>query len=482
MVSFTNHHLPQQNSTQLAHEVLQKYFGYSSFREGQLEIITSILNGRDTLAIRSTGSGKSICFQVPALSLPHLTLVISPLISLMSDQVFALRQKNIPAAFLNSTLTSEEMEKIYLQLKQQRLKMLYLSPEKLQTAECQRVLKSVQISFVAVDEAHCVSMWGHDFRPSYTQIAKVLQIFSVRPIVAAFTATATPLIAEDISCSLKLQTPVIFKQSALRHNLQLIIFSCQLLTQKQLCILKILLNHSGQSGIIYCVTRKATEELAALLNQLNFNHRLSTASIMAYHGGMESSERQSVQDQFIANRVKIIVATNAFGMGVDKSNIRFVIHYQLPANIENYYQEVGRAGRDGQLSKCYLLYYQPDILIQSHMIGQASPEQLDIEQTKFRQFLVLLNSPRCLQYSLADYFGEKTKKACKLCSHCQTIALTFSNEERWRWQCLHQQPFFAQLPIHLKLLLTLLSPISSSDWQRIPGVGVGIMKTLHLQQ
>lgn len=459
-------------------KILKQYFGFDQFREGQQEIVESIIAQKDTLAIRSTGSGKSICFQVPALYFPHLTLVISPLISLMSDQVQALEQKNIPATFINSSLPAVEIKQRTKNLLANKYKLLYLSPEKLDSPRFSQLLTELPISFIAVDESHCISMWGHDFRPSYTKLPLFISRLKPRPVIAALTATATPLIAQDIINCLELIQPQVFKQSSLRTNLHLAILPCPSRTAKQLYLLKLLRQHTTDSGIIYCSTRKDTEQVAGLINQLNFRHQLSPAPVLPYHGGLTSEQREQVQQQFIHDEVKLISATNAFGMGVDKSNIRFVIHYQLPANIENYYQEVGRAGRDGLPSNCYLLYHQPDLLIQEGMIKQSTPNRIKIELNKLKKLYELVTAGECLQKKLAGYFGDQLENDCGVCSSCQEISYTFSQEETQRWQIIQNHQVLAELPHQLQLLLTLLAPEKAEDWLLIPGIGQGIRELL----
>lgn len=466
------------NSISPSEKVLKQYFGFDSFREGQKEIVDSIISGQDTLAIRSTGSGKSICFQVPALYFPHLTLVISPLISLMTDQVQALVQKNIPATFINSSLPADEIKTRIKNLNSQKYKLLYLSPEKLESTKFAKVLSELSISFIAVDEAHCISMWGHDFRPSYTHIPNFVKLLKKRPVIAALTATATPKIANDIVSCLALKQPVVFKQSSLRTNLQLNFIRCDNIAIKQLYLLKLLLKHSNDSGIIYCSTRKETERVAALINHLNLDNKLTHTPVLPYHGGLESAQREKVQQQFICDESRLISATNAFGMGVDKSNIRFVIHYQLPANIENYYQEVGRAGRDGESSNCYLLFHQKDVYIQEGMISKTSPAIKKIEKEKFVTFLEMVLGKSCLQKKLAEYFGDELADDCGVCSNCRPLEIKFSQDEKNRWDNIQQHQLLQKLPQQLQLLITLINPSNLNEWQQLPAIGEGLKKEI----
>ncbi len=466
------------NSKSPSEKILKQYFGFDSFREGQKEIVDSIISGKDTLAIRSTGSGKSVCFQVPALYFPHLTLVISPLISLMSDQVQALNNKNIAATFINSSLPAEEIKMRTNNLLEQKYKLLYLSPEKLESVKFAKQLTSIPISFIAVDESHCISMWGHDFRPSYTKIPNFVQTLKKRPVIAALTATATPQIADDIVSCLALKQPVVFKQSSLRTNLQLNVIQCNNVATKQLYLIKLLLKHNHDSGIIYCSTRKETEKTAQLINSLNNNQILTQTPVLAYHGGQNSAHREEVQTRFIHDQTKLIAATNAFGMGVDKSNIRFVIHFQLPANIENYYQEVGRAGRDGNPSNCYLLFHQKDALIQEGMVTQSSPERVKIEKQKLKKLLEMVLGNECLQKKLATYFGDQIDDNCGVCSCCQPLNMHFSEEEQLRWEKIQQDKLLHKLPHQLQLLITLINPSNESEWHQLPAIGEGLKKEL----
>lgn len=466
------------NSKSPSEMILKQYFGFDSFREGQKEIVDSIISGKDTLAIRSTGSGKSICFQVPALYFPHLTLVISPLISLMSDQVQALSNKNIAATFINSSLPADEIKTRTKNLLEQKYKLLYLSPEKLESAQFSKLLTNIPISFIAVDESHCISMWGHDFRPSYTKIPNFVQSLKKRPVIAALTATATPQIANDIVSCLALKQPVVFKQSSLRINLQLNVIQCNNVATKQLYLIKLLLKHNHDSGIIYCSTRKETEKTAQLINSLNHKQLLTQTPVLAYHGGQDNAYRETVQTQFIHDQTRLIVATNAFGMGVDKSNIRFVIHYQLPANIENYYQEVGRAGRDGKDSNCYLLFHHKDALIQEGMVSQASANRVKIEKQKLKKLLEMVLGNKCLQRNLANYFGDQLDENCGVCSNCQPIKINFSQEEQLRWENIQQHELLHKLPHQLQLLITLINPSNENEWQQLPAIGEGLRKKI----
>ncbi len=468
----------QTSTSEKALQILKQNFGYDRFRQGQAEIIDSIMKGRDTVAIRSTGSGKSICFQVPALSFSGLTLVISPLISLMTDQVEALQQHRIRAAYINSSLNSAQKLDIQHKLKQNHYKLLYLSPEKLNSNRFARFLQKLPIKFIAVDEAHCISMWGHDFRPSYKNIPDFVAKLPTRPVIAGFTATATARIQRDIVQLLRLHQPTIFKQSAMRTNLALNIIPCASKAEKQLSLLKLLKKHHHQTGIIYCSTRKSTQKISSLINQLNFRQQLTSRAAAAYHGGLESDERTQIQTAFLNNQTQVICATNAFGMGVDKSNIRFVIHYQVPANLENYYQEVGRAGRDGADSDCYLLLNQADIMIQYGLLQNTSKQRYPIELQKLQTIIKTLTQDLCLQQQLAYYFDDQQETNCGQCGVCQNFKIQLNRQEKQYLGTVQQYPVLSQLPTQTQYILSLLQPQTKQEWLKIPGIGLGIAEQL----
>ncbi len=334
-------------------EVLKVYFGYDSFKSGQEEIIDSILGGKDVLAIMPTGSGKSVCYQVPAMLLPGITIVISPLISLMQDQVKALNEAGIRAGYINSSLTYAQISKVYSNALKGAYKILYVAPERLESFEFTSFAGKIDISMVTVDEAHCISQWGQDFRPSYLKIVEFVDGLTKRPIVSGFTATATEEVKTDISCVLKLKDPKIVVTGFDRENLY---FDVETIKKKDDYVLEYVRKHQNDSGIIYCATRKNVDSLYELLLQAG-------VSVARYHAGMNNEDRKESQNDFIYDRSPVIVATNAFGMGIDKSNVRFVIHYNMPQSMENYYQEAGRAGRDGEPSQCILLFSAQDIMI-----------------------------------------------------------------------------------------------------------------------
>jgi len=400
-----------------AKEALKVYFGYDSYKPGQEEIIDSILAGKDVLAIMPTGSGKSICYQVPALLLPGITIVISPLISLMQDQVKALNEAGIKAGYINSSLTESQISTVYSRALNGAYKILYVAPERLESYEFTGFAGKVGISMVTVDEAHCISQWGQDFRPSYLKIVDFIDGLSKRPIVSAFTATATEEVKNDISCVLKLQNPKIIVTGFDRENLY---FDVETIKKKDDYVLEYIRKHPEDSGIIYCATRKNVDSLYELLS----NEGIQVAR---YHAGMNNEDRKESQNDFIYDRTPVILATNAFGMGIDKSNVRFVIHYNMPQSMENYYQEAGRAGRDGEASQCILLFSAQDIMINKFLLDHKDftdipSEDIDlIRQRDVKRLQVMEGYCRtsgCLRNYIMEYFGEKRNEPCDSCGNC----------------------------------------------------------------
>jgi len=394
-------------------QILKQYFGYDQFREGQAFLIDQILEGHDVLGIMPTGAGKSLCFQVPALLFEGITLVISPLISLMQDQTQALNQMGISAAFLNSSLTSDDYNLILHQIKQNSYKILYVAPERLLTTNFLEVSQQLSIKMITIDEAHCISHWGQDFRPSYLKISTFINSLKNRPIISAFTATATALVREDIIQALHLNNPQILITGFNRKNLY---FEVQKPKDKFATLLKLLDEQSEKSGIIYCSTRKTVEKIYEDLKELNF-------SVTLYHAGLSNQVRKENQEYFIFDRKQIMIATNAFGMGIDKSNVAFVIHYNMPKSLEHYYQEAGRAGRDGEPAKCILLYSAKDVEINKFLIeNNENNDSLTKEQDyeRLKQITFYCNTNDCLREFILNYFGEKTSHFCGACYNCNT--------------------------------------------------------------
>ncbi len=403
------------------HEILKQYFGHVSFREGQAELIKHVLAGRDVFGIMPTGAGKSVCYQVPAMMMAGITLVVSPLISLMKDQVNALVQSGIKAAYLNSSLTAGQYAKVLSNARQGAYKIMYVAPERLLVGEFLQFTADTPISMVTVDEAHCVSQWGQDFRPSYLKILEFIDRLPNRPIISAFTATATAEVREDIIRILRLQDPFVITTGFDRKNLS---FGVQTPGSKLPALMEILKRNKGKSGIIYCSTRKAVESVCEELNRKGF-------SATQYHAGLGNDERHANQDDFLFDRRTLMVATNAFGMGIDKSNVSFVVHYNMPKNLESYYQEAGRAGRDGEPAECVLLYSAQDVRTNQFLI--EANRETDAETTvEMQQALILKDKERlkamtfycattdCLRTYILKYFGETSPNFCGNCSNCNT--------------------------------------------------------------
>lgn len=398
--------------------VLKEYFGHDSFREGQDRITDSLLGGRDVLGIMPTGAGKSICYQVPALMFDSITIVVSPLISLMKDQVSALVQSGVAAAYINSSLTHAQYLKVLQNMESGKYKIIYVAPERLCAPAFLGICRNLNISMVAVDEAHCVSQWGQDFRPSYLKIPDFIDALNSRPVVGAFTATATGAVRDDIKTLLRLVSPLVVTTGFDRPNL---FFSVMQPKNKSIELMKLIKERKNESGIVYCSTRKAVEEVCELLQKNGF-------AATRYHAGLDENERRRNQDDFVYDRAAIMVATNAFGMGIDKSNVSFVIHYNMPKNMESYYQEAGRAGRDGRNADCILLYSAKDVRTNQFLINNSEPnpdltedEQEEVrrrDRERLKQMTFYCTTHKCLRKFILEYFGDKGPERCEKCSNC----------------------------------------------------------------
>ena len=405
-------------------EILQKYFGYSQFRGAQEALIDAQAAGRDAFGVMPTGGGKSLCYQIPALMLPGITLVISPLISLMRDQVLALKSAGISAAYINSSLTPEQLRLVFRNLRQGRYKIVYVAPERLLGEGFLALCQQMPISLVAVDEAHCISQWGQDFRPSYLKIPEFLEHLPRRPVVSAYTATATPAVRRDILQNLRLRNPLLMVTGFDRPNLR---FEVRTPDSKRGELLTLLALRKGKSGIVYCSTRKDVEAVCAFLQSKRF-------AATRYHAGLPDEERQQNQEDFLYDRKTVMVATNAFGMGIDKSNVSFVIHYNMPQSMEAYYQEAGRAGRDGEKAECILLFGKKDILTgkffiqKSYEESELPEEDRDLlRQRDLQRLYKMINyceTKQCLRQYILDYFGQPLPQPCGNCGSCTGLAVS----------------------------------------------------------
>ena len=404
------------------YEVLYRYFGYTAFRSGQAELIDAQLSGQDVFGIMPTGGGKSLCYQIPALMLEGITLVVSPLISLMKDQVTALKNMGVSAAYVNRSLSAEQIRLVLRNIQQKKYKIIYIAPERLLTESFLAAISNLKIAMVAVDEAHCISQWGQDFRPSYLRIADFLKLLKVRPVVSAFTATATQEVRDDVERILGLQNPLRIITGYDRPNLRFAVVQPK---SKPLALLDFIEARPGKCGIVYCSTRKEVEKVCQMLQNKGI-------SATRYHAGLSEEERHTNQDDFVYDRCKVMVATNAFGMGIDKSNVGYVIHYNMPQCIESYYQEAGRAGRDGENADCILLYSPSDIRTAKFLIQHPTEnEELSEEERSnlVKKALIRLdamvgycNTSHCLRVYILEYFGQEHPQLCGNCSNCESTA------------------------------------------------------------
>lgn len=423
--------LGEKMTDEKAKGLLKKYYGYDDFRRGQQEIIQHILEGKDVLGIMPTGAGKSICYQLPALMLEGVTIVVSPLISLMKDQVDTLCQMGVEAAYINSSLTTSEFNQVLTGARANKYKLLYVAPERLETDSFMDLIQSINISMLAIDEAHCVSQWGHDFRPSYRKIYGITKVIENRPVIAAFTATATPEVKTDIIKLLRLHQPFTLTTGFDRENLYFeVLKPANKLTQ----LLQYLSKNHDKSGIIYASTRKTVDTLYERLRHKGY-------AVGKYHAGLTEESRTSAQEDFLCDRLQIMVATNAFGMGIDKSNISYVLHFNMPKNIESYYQEAGRAGRDGEPAECTLLFSPADIVTNRLLIENGSDTDKTGDYQRLNDMVDYCNTDKCLREYILEYFGEIHKeKNCNNCSNCnnEIEAKDITVEAQKIISCIHR--------------------------------------------
>ena len=459
----------------LRYQILNETFGYDSFRPGQLPLINAILSGRDAFGVLPTGAGKSLCYQLPALLLPGITLVLSPLISLMDDQVSALRRIGIPACCIHSAMSMQDYRTAVRLLREGRCKLVYVSPERLRRPDFLSLLHSLPLSLVVVDEAHCISQWGHDFRPSYRRIPEVLASLAVRPVIAAFTATATPRVRQDITDCLHLRNPERITTSFDRPNL---FFDVRRTENKDTDLLRFLKRQETFPGILYCSTRKAAEHTASLLNENNI-------SALPYHAGMDADARAANQEAFLRDRISVLCATNAFGMGINKPNVRFVVHYQIPSSLENYYQEAGRAGRDGSPAICLLLYSEQDAALQRYLIEKepenpalSDEEVRQLRRENFRRLQCMQRyacSDGCLREEILRYFGEQASDFCGTCCNCDAAGemRDVTVDAQKLLSCVYRVKERADLDTLIDILRGVPTPlIRQNQWDTVSTFGI----------
>ena len=464
-----------------AQEALKTYFGYDSFRPGQDTVVSALLSGRDALAIMPTGAGKSLCYQIPALLLPGLTLVISPLISLMQDQVKGLSAAGIPAAYINSALTENQIAKALQLAAQGSYKIIYVAPERLESPTFQSFAASAEISMLTVDEAHCISQWGQDFRPSYLRILDFIDSLPRRPIVSAFTATATREVKDDIAQTLRLRDPEIVITGFDRPNLY---YRVETTRRKDAFVADYVRSHPGESGIIYCATRKNVDAVQEML-------RGEDIPVARYHAGMTNEERRQSQNDFIYDTAPVIVATNAFGMGIDKSNVSFVIHYNMPKCLEAYYQEAGRAGRDGERADCILLFSSGDINTAKFFIDNSTDneeltpeERVRLRREDLKRLDAMVDyckTKDCLRTAILDYFGQSHSGQCGNCSNCLTTyrQRDVTREAQMVLSCVRRMENALGVPSGMELLADVLY---GSDRAEITNAGLERLSTYGLMR